>query len=746
MLAQRIVVGLFVSLIVLSGCGKRELEVTTPVNNTDPRIEQKLGEANAPYVVMGEQAFMDAKASRAVVSAKSKSAISFLSKVAKAAGLVIKKLLGNADNVDEPAANSLVVGFPIGLLGEQQLFGGVITKTSAKDSETLGRLKLMDLTPLHVRTVVAKGEKENEFVFGLVGCVNACAEGSEQKALVGIPIVGVDEKGQSIFLDLSSLGSQLNLVEILDPDGSYTKLKTKTAKTVAVDYSVSTLVFDVEVTMVPVEVKSDVQEVPETTFTIRWYLRLASKFHPEFVARDATQGVGYFMTERSKTPKIQRHLIPSQGTGGLNAETVKYFIKNVPQEHKKAFAASFDAWNNKFVVLTGKKLIAYEFVDATDPRADKLVTGDVRYNILEWDLVNRAPYGGLGPSIANQFTGEILSSNVLVQGPHIVKIYKEWFETAKKVKTLMEEGAVIEALSLMREGDKALKAMLEEGSSTKFKVSLGELGFRDVSQQASLEDPIMQREDFDLFPSGYTFETYMEGYWLDLVAHELGHNLGLRHNFRGNLSFSALEKGKVSHSIMEYLGRGFRHLDDVGVYDVIALKYGYLGVAPENRTLFCTDEDVPDAEHLTNSAECSRDDATNDPYGFLEARLERAVGLLIGRSDASATLWKVDDMKRELSSALPAIAMYAATAEKTAATWTNFNVKSDRPKVAAEIVAFVKESIRSKVCPKDLADVLKGKSEAAKAQVLENLAGLKKLTLTTLAPLKVISDADLACE
>ena len=55
-----------------------------------------------------------------------------------------------------------------------------------------------------------------------------------------------------------------------------------------------------------------------------------------------TAGVGYFMTERAKVPKVQRHnltpLIPGQAP-------VRYYIKNVPAEHKASFQKAFDSWN-----------------------------------------------------------------------------------------------------------------------------------------------------------------------------------------------------------------------------------------------------------------------------------------------------------------------------------------------------------------------------------------------------------------
>src|SRR6185437_5346990 len=88
---------------------------------------------------------------------------------------------------------------------------------------------------------------------------------------------------------------------------------------------------------------------------------------------------------------------------------IKYYLKHVPAEFQPAFAECFDDWNDMFQAVLGRRPLTYEFLADNDPRNDLLVTGDIRYNIVEWDLNNKASYGGLGPSIANQFTGEILS-------------------------------------------------------------------------------------------------------------------------------------------------------------------------------------------------------------------------------------------------------------------------------------------------------------------------------------------------
>jgi acetyl-CoA synthetase len=46
----------------------------------------------------------------------------------------------------------------VGLLNQQNVFGGVITKVGDKNDVNLGDLKLTDLTPVHVRTMIVDNE------------------------------------------------------------------------------------------------------------------------------------------------------------------------------------------------------------------------------------------------------------------------------------------------------------------------------------------------------------------------------------------------------------------------------------------------------------------------------------------------------------------------------------------------------------------------------------------------------------
>lgn len=633
-----------------------------------------------------------------------------------------ESIAGNVPGASQesPKEESLYIQLPTQLLSHGHLFGGVITTVSAFESDTLGRLKLTDLPPIHVRPYVTPIDGESEsFALALVGCVQKCSESSEQGAILGLPILGQTQDGSQLVMDVSKFGETLNLMEVLDPNGEYSGLKTIATRTTAVDMSNSTIVWDVEHKMIPKD-STDDQNAEVTLIVGRYYLKLESSLNSSFVSRKQVDGVGYFTTSRGSEELITRF---SQTE--FNGKPIHYFIKNVPAEHKEAFAASFDDWNKAFSSELGRELITYEFLEANDPKNDLVVAGDVRFNVLEWDLLNQAPYGGLGPSIASQTTGEIFSANTLVQGPAIIKIYKEWFKVSALVQELRQAGKTQEAEKLLVETRRELLSKIGRDKVIPMqKLSLGSaIDFQIRAQDERLQDRIASRQDFFDIPQGETYESYMRGYFIDLVSHELGHNLGLRHNFKGNLLATA-DGSKPSGSIMEYLNREFRHKDTIGQYDYMAIKVGYAGAEPTRRDIFCTDEDVVGSDNPTFSAECSRDDATNNSFAYFARNLDRALDRIVAPTSDQAPTWLVADLNRELGNALTGQVAYATSAAATSKSWLNWK-DGRRPVRASAISNFVLNSIKSKVCAQEIRNAPDKKATLeAKEATIKNLADL----------------------
>ncbi len=135
------------------------------------------------------------------------------------------------------------------------------------------------------------------------------------------------------------------------------------------------------------------------------------------------------------------------------------------------------------------------------------------------------------------------------------------------------------------------------------------------------------------------------------LAHELGHNVGLRHNFMGsfdqeNWKFDEQDSSSRTYSsIMDYLTDDHSTYDGLGPHDVAAIRLAYTGrVALEDGTLvslvdylarvgarqlsdlnashlaqvpvkkyqFCTDE------HVGDDPRCRRHDAGTSPRGIVE--------------------------------------------------------------------------------------------------------------------------------
>ena len=639
----------------------------------------------------------------------------------------------------ESSGKGLVVGLPIGDLGEERVLGGVITVVSAYTNADLGGLKLADFPMLHGKLMLAN-LSTNAPQLLLVGCANKCEESSPRAPLIAFPISAVDTLNRLLMIDLSAVGKDLDFMKLADPKGEATGLKSTGSVATSFDSSDQTILFDIDSKMVAVD---PTHPLPDTTITMRWFLKSSAAFDSAFTSRDSSAGVGFFMTDNAAKEKIKRWSLAAYGTAGI-----KYYLKHIPAEWQPAFASAFDQWNETFTKNMGHKIFDYEFIPENDPRNDLLVPGDVRYNIVEWDLKNLATYGGLGPCVSNQYSGQTISANVLIQGPTIIKLYTDWYKVGIQAKALSDAGNEDAAQAMLAEFSRAQDAQMKESGIVTMSIGRNKnLKLTVHSAKPELADPYAQRNDFDELPPNVDYKTYMNGYFHDMLTHELGHNLGLRHNFRGNMgAIDTGTKGSTSRSVMEYLGRKFRYLDQVGEYDIMALQYGYQGKKPAHTDWYCTDEDKWTKPGAGANAECSADDATSDPYSFFEARLTRALDLLDARGSTQAPTWKQDDLVRELNIAINGLVSYAATDEATAKTYTNFYGKPGRPAAGTSAQTFVVARVKQTLCDPALEQVILAKIDAA-AQTTTRTAitALRETTIKAFTKAGVNLGFDTSC-
>lgn len=140
-------------------------------------------------------------------------------------------------------------------------------------------------------------------------------------------------------------------------------------------------------------------------------------------------------------------------------------------------------------------------------------------------------------------------------------------------------------------------------------------------------------------------ESFIGPLLAELVAHEVGHTLGLRHNFKASSNFSLKEinsnavKGQktVATSVMDYLPinmpyqlesetRGDYTMIGIGPYDYWAIEYGYtpdesklpelLKRASEPELQYATDEDTNGPDPLAR-----RYDYSKDPLDYCENQI-----------------------------------------------------------------------------------------------------------------------------
>ncbi|WGL18094.1 zinc-dependent metalloprotease [Microbulbifer bruguierae] len=303
-------------------------------------------------------------------------------------------------------------------------------------------------------------------------------------------------------------------------------------------------------------------------FSIRHILIQAPE--NDFIPRPDDPRLGYFtalrqvMTSDSAAPYgdfINRwHLVKKNPLVDVSepVEPIVWWIENTtPLEYRDTIRDATLAWNQAFEQAGFKNAIQVK-VQPDDADWD---AGDLRYNVLRWTASPQPLFGGLGPSIGDPRTGQILGADIMLElvamqnRSRMENIFDVPASTTPATTTTFHAAAQSHAPLFTGSafGTAALAAMdADKATSNRFS------------------------EEFLYF----------------LILHEVGHTLGLNHNFIASQHQPLASIFDNQHtraqgltaSVMDYPAPNLSADADTqgqfydvapGAYDRWAIEYGY---------------------------------------------------------------------------------------------------------------------------------------------------------------------------
>ncbi len=298
--------------------------------------------------------------------------------------------------------------------------------------------------------------------------------------------------------------------------------------------------------------------------------------------RVADERVGYFTTsftdfsdDLDPNPNvhyINRWRLEKKDPNAALSEPVKpivYWIdKNIPEKYRKAITDGVLEWNKAFERIGFKDAIQVK----VQPEDATFETADMGHATIRWYLSSD---GGpaIGPSHVDPRTGEILDADILFTD----------------VFTRSSRRFIVEDLPRSSAGNAA-------GGTALPGIAMGQgFEFCSFAQQSHDEadfalDILEARGELD--PASPEAEKFVYDYVKEVITHEVGHTLGLRHNFRSSTIYTLAQLRDpeftkthgVVGSVMDYAPFNIPLKDEprteyvnpgLGPYDYWAIEYGY---------------------------------------------------------------------------------------------------------------------------------------------------------------------------
>lgn len=397
--------------------------------------------------------------------------------------------------------------------------------------------------------------------------------------------------------------------------------------------------------------------------------------------RLADDRVGYFLTaikdysRKTNDDRFVRYINrwdlrkadPSAELSPPVKPIIFWLEKTIPFAYRKPIREGILEWNKAFE----KAGLANAIEVRQQPDNAEWDPEDINYNTFRW-ITSSAGFA-MGPSRVNPMTGQILDADIIFDSDFLT-FWKDEYETFTPEGIAQMTGGPLDLKTYQELARKRGMAGVRQGSACcelhgglarEFAFGASMLAARS-SSPAEKEKMVMQGLK-------------------EVTMHELGHTLGLRHNFKASTFLTLEEVNDVTKtsqsgltaSVMDYAPanivpqvatQGDFFSQTIGPYDIWAIEYGYKPLSGgtegevaelkkiaarsgEASNAFATDEDTRgiDPDPLTNRFDLGKDpvtyakqraalitellpkaidEAVKDGDGYQQAR--RVFGILLG--------------------------------------------------------------------------------------------------------------------
>ncbi len=344
-------------------------------------------------------------------------------------------------------------------------------------------------------------------------------------------------------------------------------------------------------------------------------------------------------------------------------EPIVFYVEHTtPVRYRRWVRRGILLWNKAFEKVGISDAIEVRYQDGASGDHMEKDPEDVRYNFVRW--LNNGIGVAIGPSRVHPATGQILDADIILTDGWIRSFARDFREKLPEVAT---EGLSPDTLAWLNRNPKWHPRFLFSPPSERTRVAAELLKTAAHSHGghplAAVDSEMLGDDEFDglvgrvsqvngmcLAANGKGFdldllrmslelmefevggleakddealldgvpEEFIGPLVADLVAHEVGHTLGLRHNFKASSVYALEEinsdkvKGKpFAGSVMDYNpvninvesgeAQGDYGMVDIGPYDMWAIEYGYsqtnnlkpiLDRVAEPALAYATDEDT----------------------------------------------------------------------------------------------------------------------------------------------------------